>query len=405
MKRLTQLALWKQILISIIAGTLVGVYAPGMVPSIKFLGDIFLRLLKMLIAPLVLFSLISGVCKMGDIKRLYTVGVRIVAFYLITSTVAATLGLVFALVTQPGKGVVDLLTDKSGKEVAYSFIDNMVKWIPTNIFESLTTGNTLQIIVFALITGIVLLLLGDEYADLIKLIDKASGVMLKMTDLVMKYSPIGIFALVADMIASLSASMLTQVLNFILTDWAACLVVLFILQPLLVKTLAHLSIRKYLKHLAPIMILAASTTSSAATLPLELKIAKEDMGIPENIYGFCLPLGNTCNMNGMAVAIGVISVFASNLFGRPITLGACIEFIFLGLVLSVGAAGVKGAGIVMSSVLLQTVGMPLTLVPILAAIWPVIDICHTTCNVSGDMCGTIIVSKSLNALDEDLFNA
>lgn len=180
---------------------------------------------------------------------------------------------------------------------------------------------------------------------------------------------------------------------------------LFILQPLLVKTLAHLSIRKYLKHLAPIMILAASTTSSAATLPLELKIAKEDMGIPENIYGFCLPLGNTCNMNGMAVAIGVISVFASNLFGRPITLGACVEFIFLGLVLSVGATGVKGAGIVMSSVLLQTVGMPLTLVPILAAIWPVIDICHTTCNVSGDMCGTIIVSKSLNALDEDLFNA
>lgn len=405
MKRFTRMALWKQILIAIIAGALVGLYAPGAVPHIKFLGTIFLRLLKMLIAPLVLFSLISGVCKMGDIKHLYTVGVRIVGFYLATSTIAAALGLAFALVTQPGRGVTDLLTDKAGKQVAYNFIDNMVQWIPTNIFESLSKGNTLQIIVFALITGIVLLMLGDEYADLVNLIDKAAGVMLKMTDLVMKYSPIGIFALVADMIAGLSSAMLTEVLNFILTDWAACLVVLFVLQPLLIKFLARLPIKKYLKHLGPIMILAASTTSSAATLPLELKVAKEEMGIPENIYGFCLPLGNTCNMNGMAVGIGVISVFASNLFGRPITLGACVQFIFLGLVLSVGAAGVKGAGIVMSSVLLQTVGMPLTLVPILAAIWPVIDICHTTCNVSGDMCGTIIVAKSLNSLDEKLFNA
>ena len=401
LKKLTSMALWKQILICIVLGAIVGIWAPGVVPRIKFLGDIFLRLLKMLIAPLVLFTLISGVCKMGDIKHLYTVGIRIVAFYLITSALAAALGLVFALFTQPGKGVTDLLTSQSGKAVQYDFIGNMVQWIPDNIFNALTTGNTLQIIVFALFTGVVLLLLGDQCADLIHLVDKAADVMLKMTDLVMKYSPIGIFALVADMMTHLSGAMLKQVLNFILTDWAACLVILFIFQPLLVKFLAGI---KPLKYFSPIMIVAASTTSSAATLPLELKIADEDLGIPENIYGFCLPLGNTCNMNGMACAIGVISVFASNLFGRPITLGSCIEFIFLGLVLSVGAAGVKGAGIVMSSVLLQTVGMPLTLVPILAAVWPIIDICHTTCNVSGDVAGTIIVAKSLNELDVDRIN-
>ena len=402
LKKLTSMALWKQILICIVLGAIVGIWAPGVVPRIKFLGDIFLRLLKMLIAPLVLFTLISGVCKMGDIKHLYTVGIRIVAFYLITSALAAALGLVFALFTQPGKGVTDLLTSQSGKAVQYDFIGNMVQWIPDNIFNALTTGNTLQIIVFALFTGVVLLLLGDQCADLIHLVDKAADVMLKMTDLVMKYSPIGIFALVADMMTHLSGAMLKQVLNFILTDWAACLVILF--QPLLVKFLAGIKPLKYFKHMSPIMIVAASTTSSAATLPLELKIADEDLGIPENIYGFCLPLGNTCNMNGMACAIGVISVFASNLFGRPITLGSCIEFIFLGLVLSVGAAGVKGAGIVMSSVLLQTVGMPLTLVPILAAVWPIIDICHTTCNVSGDVAGTIIVAKSLNELDVDRIN-
>ncbi len=404
MKKLLARPLWQQILVGIIAGAAVGIYAPGVVPHIKFLGDVFLRLLKMLIAPLVLFTLISGVCKMGDIKHLYTVGIRIVGFYLITTAVSAALGMSFALVTQPGKGVTDLLGSQAGKTVEYDFLANMVKWIPTNIFEALTKGDTLQIIVFAIMTGIVLLMLGDEYAPLIKLVDQAAGVMLKLTDVVMKYSPIGIFALVADMMTTISGRMLTQVLNFIVTDWAACLIVIFIIQPLLVKVLAGLSPSKFLKHMSPVMVVAASTTSSAATLPLELKVAKDKLGIPESIYGFCLPLGNTCNMNGMAVAIGVISIFASNLFGAPITLGACLEFVFLGLVLSVGAAGVKGAGIVMSSVLLQTVGMPLTLVPILAAVWPIIDICHTTANVSGDMAGTLIVAKSLNQLDVDLYN-
>ena len=406
MGKLNKIALWKQILVAIILGGLVGTFVPQLVPIVKPFGTIFLRLLKMLIAPLVLFTLTSGVCKMGDIKQLRTVGVRIVGFYILTSTFAAALGMGFALLTQPGKGVTDLLiAGKVGKTVTYNFVDNAIKWIPTNIFESLSTGNTLQIIVFALFAGIVLLYLGDEYKQFVEMIDKAAGVMLKMTDMVMKYSPIGIFALVAEIVTSLSGKMMAQVLNFIATDWAACLIIIFIVQPLLVKILAGQSALKYLKNIAPCMVVAASTTSSAATLPLELKIANEKLGIPEKIYGFCLPLGNTCNMNGMAVAIGCISVFAYNLFGIPITLGACIQFIFLGLVLSIGAAGVKGAGIVMSSVLLQTVGLPLTLVPILAAVWPIIDICHTTANVSGDLAGTIVVAKSMDMLDEKVFNS
>lgn len=406
MGKFFRLALWKQIITAIIVGSIIGKFFPAAVPVLKPFGDIFLRLLKMLIAPLVLFTLTSGVCKMGDIKQLRKVGLRIVLFYIVTSTFAASLGLGFALLTQPGKGVTDLLTSgQAGKAVTYSFVDNAIKWIPTNIFESLATGNTLQIIVFALFSGVVLLALGDEYKEFVGLIDKAAGVMLKMTDYVMKYSPIGIMALVADMVMGLSSKMMAQVINFILTDYAACLVIIFLVQPLLVRILAKQSMIKYLRNISPCMVVAASTTSSAATLPLELKIANDKLGVPEKIYGFCLPLGNTCNMNGMAVAIGVISIFASNLFNVPITLASCVQFIFLGLVLSIGAAGVKGAGIVMSSVLLQTVGYPLTLVPLLAAIWPVIDIPHTTANVSGDLAGTIVVAKSMDALDEKVFNS
>ncbi|MEG1317126.1 MAG: cation:dicarboxylase symporter family transporter, partial [Oscillospiraceae bacterium] len=192
-----RIPLWGQILVAIAVGAVVGLTIPSVVPHISFLGTIFLRLLKMLIAPLVLVTLISGVCKMGDIKQLRTVGLRIVTFYLVSSAIAAAVGLAFALVTQPGRGVTDLLGAEAGEAVTYNFMDNMISWIPTNIFEALSTGNTLQIIVFAIFMGVVLLALGDKATNLIKIIDQASDAMLKMTDFVMKISPIGIFALIA----------------------------------------------------------------------------------------------------------------------------------------------------------------------------------------------------------------
>lgn len=399
-----RLALWKQIVIAIIVGILVGVYLPGVVPKITFLGEIFMRLLKMLIAPLVLFTLISGVCKMGDIKQLRTVGVRIVSFYLIASAIAASLGMIFALVSQPGKGVIELLGAQSGKAVEYSFLDNMISWIPTNIFEALSTGNTLQIIVFAIFLGTIFLALGEVARPAVKFVDSMSEAMIKMTDMVMVISPIGIFALIADMVTKLSGKMLGEVLNMIVTDWVACVLMIFIIQPVAVKLMTGLNPVRFLKNCMPALLVAASTTSSAATLPMAMKCADRELGVPENIYGFSLPLGNTCNMNGMAIALGVISIFASNVYGLEITMAEMIQFVFLGLVLSVGCAGVKGAGIVMSTVLLQTLGLPLDIVPLLAAIWPLIDIGHTTANISGDLVGTTIVADSLGALNRDIYN-
>ena len=391
-----KLALWKQIIIAILLGILVGLFIPNIVPKIKFLGDIFLRLLKMLIAPLVLFTLISGVCKMGDIKQLRTVGMRIVIFYLASSTVSAILGVLIALITQPGKGVIDLLGTEVGKDVSYNFIENLIGWVPINIFEALATGNTLQIIFFALLMGVVLLSLGDSVSVVIKIVDQAADAMMKLTEIVMKFAPIGIFALIADLTISLSG-------NMILTVYIVLLFIIFIVYPLAIKLFTKESGLKFLKNITPAMIVAASTTSSAATLPVSLRCANEELGVPENIFGFTLPLGNTCNMNGLAVGLGVISVFASNIYGYPITFVSLLQFVFMGLVLSVGCAGVKGAGIVMSTVLLQTFGMPLTLIPILAAIWPITDIGYTTANITGDLVGTVVVANSLNSLDKETF--
>ena len=405
MSALKKVPLWAQILVGIAVGAIIGFVAPGIVPHIGFLGDIFLRLLKMLIAPLVLLTLINGVCKMGDVGMLRKVGIRIVVYYMITSTVAAAVGVAAGMITQPGQGVTDLLTDAAGEAVTYSFIDNMVTWIPDNIFAALTNGTTLQIIFFAIFMGCVLLVLGDQVKGLVDLVDQGANAMLKMTEYVMAFSPLGIMALIAEMITTISAKMMEQIIVFITTDWVACLLVMFLMEPILAAVLGKINPLKLYKKIAPAIIVAASTSSSAATLPVSMKIADSKLGVPEKIYGFTLPLGNTCNMNGMAVAVGVISVFASNLYGFEITFGSLVQFVFLGLVISIGAAGVKGAGVVMSTVLLQTLGMPLTLIPILAAVWPVIDPFHTTANNIDDLIGTVVVAHQLDELDRAVFDA
>ncbi len=398
-------ALWKKILIGVVIGLIVGFVSPEAADFISPLGDIFMRMLKMLIVPLVFFSITSGVCKMGDIKQLRTVGMRYMLWIVVSAVIAAIFGMVGGLIAQPGKGVTDLLTGVEATEAQeYNFIDNVIDWFPTNIVESMVNANMLQIIVFCLFLGVALLALGDKVKTIVKFIDEGSETMLKITEYVIEFSPFGILSLIATMVSTVSSEMMKSVIVFIVADWVICLIVLLLVYPLITRLLTKLSGYGFLRKIAPAIIVAASTSSSAATLPVSIKLSEEDLGIPENIYGFTLPLGNTMGMTGFAVFIGLCCVFASNLYGFPITFGSALQFVFFGLILSIGAAGVKGAGVVMSGVLLEALGMPLTLVPILAAIWPVIDPPHTTLNNVGDLVGTTVVAKSLDKMDMAVYN-
>lgn len=406
MKAWKNFALWKKILIGVVIGLIVGFVSPKAAEFISPLGDIFMRMLKMLIVPLVFFSITSGVCKMGDVKQLRTVGMRYVLWIAVSAVIASIFGIIGGLIVQPGKGVTDLLT---GAEVAeaqeYSFIDNVISWFPTNIVESMVNANMLQIIVFCLFLGVALLALGEKAKTVIKFIEEGSETMLKITEYVIEFSPFGILSLVATMVSTISGEMMKSVIVFIAADWVICIIALLLVYPLIVKLLTKLSGYGFLRKIAPAIIVSASTSFSAATLPVSIKLSEENLGIPENIYGFTLPLGNTMGMTGFAIFIGLCCVFASNLYGFSITLGSALQFVFFGLILSIGAAGVKGAGVVMSGVLLEALGMPLTLVPILAAIWPVIDPPHTTLNNVGDLVGTTIVAKSLGQMDMDVYNS
>lgn len=405
MKLWKKMGLGTKILLGIAVGLVIGLISPAAAAFISPLGDIFLRMLKMLIVPLVFFSITSGICKMGNVKQLRNVGLRYVVWIAVSAVIASTVGVIAALIVQPGRGTTEFLAGAEATEAqAYSFVNNVISWFPTNIVESMYNANLLQIIVFTLFLGVALLALGEKVSGLVKIIDQANDTMLKITEYVIAFSPFGIMSLVAKLVNTISGAAMVEVIKFIVLDNVTGLVLLLI-YPLLIKLLAHLNPLQYIKKISTPILVAASTSSSAATLPVSIDTCQKKLGIPEQICGFTLPLGNTCGMTGFAMFIGMVCVFASNLYGIPVTIGSIVNFVFLGLVLSIGAAGVKGAGVVMSGVLLESMGMPLTLIPILAAIWPTIDPCHTTLNNVGDLVGTTIIARQLDSMDMDVYNA
>ncbi len=408
MKKILKTPLWAQILVGIIIGIIIGVVSPKAAEFISPLGDIFLNLLKMLIVPLVLFSITNGICSMKDAKQLRSVGGRIVLYYTLSTVAASIFGVIGGMITQPGKNVSDFILSGEAAEASdFDMVENIISWFPDNIVKAMVDANMIQIIVFCLFLGVALLALGDQASTFVKIIKEGNDIMLKITSYVIGFSPIGILSLMASMVSTLSGAMVKEVIVFILTIDITILVFMVVFYPTVLKLLARVSVVKFFKKISTSMLVAFTTTSSAATLPVSIKIAEERLGCSEKVYGFTLPLGNTCNMDGAAIQYSVIAIFACNLFGLDITPERIFQFIFLSLILSIGAAGVKGSGIVMSTIIIQTIigDAGLTLIPILAAVWPILDPFATMANNVGDLTGTTLVSKNLKMLDEDIYNS
>lgn len=408
MKKLLKTPLWAQILAGIIIGIIIGIVSPKAADFISPLGDIFLNLLKMLIVPLVLFSITNGICSMKDAKQLRSVGGRIVIYYTLSTVAASIFGVIGGMITQPGRNVSDFVLSGEAAEASdFDMVENIISWFPDNIVKAMVDANMIQIIVFCLFLGVALLALGDQASTFVKIIKEGNDIMLKITSYVIGFSPIGILSLMASMVSTLSGAMVKEVIVFILTIDITILVFMAVFYPTVLKLLARVNVGKFFKKISTSMLVAFTTTSSAATLPVSIKIAEERLGCSEKVYGFTLPLGNTCNMDGAAIQYSVIAIFACNLFGLDITPERIFQFIFLSLILSIGAAGVKGSGIVMSTIIIQTIigDAGLTLIPILAAVWPILDPFATMANNVGDLTGTTLVSKSLKMLDEDVYNS
>ena len=257
MSKWKKVALWKKILIGVVIGLIIGLVSPKAAEVISPLGDIFLRMLKMLIVPLVFFSITSGVCKMGDVKQLRTVGIRYVLWIMASAVIAAICGVIGGLIVQPGRGTTEFLAAAEAAEAqSYSFIDNVISWFPTNIVESMANANMLQIIVFCLFLGVALLALGDKAKTVIRFIDEGSEVMLKITEYVIEFSPFGILSLIATMVSTISGAMMKEVLVFLITDNVICLLILILVYPLIIKLLAKLPPFGFMRKIAPAILAA-----------------------------------------------------------------------------------------------------------------------------------------------------
>lgn len=367
-------------------------------------GNIFLRGIKLIVVPLVLFSLIAGAASIGDIKKLGRVGGKIMIYYLLTTAFAVTLALIFANIIDPGVGLT-LPTAKEFKPTEAPFImDIFVNMIPTNPIESLVKGEMLQIIVFAILFGISLTLIGEPVKPLLKIIEQSNEVFLKITGIVMLFAPYGVFALISKVIMQQGPEILGQLFKYAATVVFVLVFHQLITYGTLLKIFGKVNPFKFYKKFFPTMIFAFSSSSSNATIPVTLQTCEEKLGVSENVSSFTIPLGATVNMDGTAIMQGVASIFIAQLFGIPLSFQAQLMIIFTATLASIGTAGVPGAGMVMLAMVLQQVGLPVEGIAIILSVDRILDMLRTVVNVTGDAAGTVIVARSEGELDLEVYN-
>jgi len=373
---------------------------------LNIVGNGYLNLIKMTIIPFVFASLVMGISSATDIKQVGRIGGKILIIYVATTVIASAFGILGGMILKPGVGVDLGSFDLSNtyENVNTSFASVILDFIPTNIVESFAKGKMIHIVVFAVFFGIALSLIGEKAAAVKAFNESLANTMLKIVNIVMQLTPYGVCALMAKTVANLGFTIIVTLAKYCASEIFLLFLFGLIVYGLMLKIFTGLSYGRFLKKYSRIALVPFSTSSSNATLPYSIEFCRS-IGVSEKVASFTLPLGNTCGMNGFAMFIGLCCIFASNLYGMPVTVASLAQFIFLGIILSVGAAGVKGAGIVMSTVLLEAIGMPLTLIPILAAIWPAIDPIHTLMNNTSDLVGTMLIARQLDKVDMNVYNS
>lgn len=371
------------------------------------IGTIFIRLLKMTIMPLIFFSIVGGVASVADLKKLKKVGGTFLVYWITASGLAALSGIVWAYIIKPGIGI--QLADKaefSTKNV--SVIDSLVKWFPDNAFGAFANFNILQVIIFSLFLGVAIAMLpsGMPAKDgLNKFFEYGNTAITKVVEIVMNFAPLGVLCLMADVTGTLGTEVLTGLGKMLLTQYLAYATLLVIVFPLVLKLIAKVSPLQHYINVFPAMILAFSTCSSSATLPLTMKCSKERAGVPAETVNLLAPPAATINMQACCAEMPIYAIFAAQMFGLDFSFGQLIVICLLGVIMAAGVAGVPGGGIMMSAIMMQTMGLPLTIVPWVAGIYRLIDMPNTMLNVTGDTVGMVTTSALLGNLDTEAFNS
>lgn len=362
------------------------------VEYIKPFGTLFLNLIKMIVVPVVLCSIISGVISMKDIRKVGSVGLKSVSFYMATTAIAVTFGMIFANVSKVGTGfqfASESLTFESLETP--NFMDTLLNIFPSNAVEPLVSATMLQVIVLALFFGFGIILAGEKGEPLGSLIDSMTEVCLQIMGIIIKLSPIGVFALLLPVVAENGPSVLFPLLKLIVVIYLAYIFHMVTVFSATSRAMANLSPLRFFKEMVPAMTMAFSSSSSVGTLPLNIECSQK-LGAKKEITSFVLPLGATINMNGTSIYQGVCAIFIANVFGIQLTLTQQIMIVLTATLASIGTAGVPGSGVIMLSMVLQSAGLPLEGIALIAGIDRILDMGRTVVNITGDANCAVCIS-------------
>lgn len=357
------------------------------------LGDLFIRLIRMVVVPLVLATIIAGAAGISDTSKLGRVATKTLICYALTTAVAVAMGLIFASFIQPGVGL-DLSTEGlAAKAVeAPPLTQTLLNIVPINPMQAMSEGQMLQIIFFAVIFGFGLSALGERGKPVLNFFELVGDTMIRVTHIVMLYAPIGVFGLIAYTVSRHGLGVLLPLFQLILSSFLATAFFVIVLLVPLVRVVTGIPMMTFYKGVFEPWLVAFTTCSSAAALPANLNAARR-FGSTKAVASFSIPLGNTINMNGTAIYMGVCSIFAAEVYGLDLTMADQLTIVLMGVLAAVGTAGVPGAGLIMTTVVFTQVGIPLEAVALIAGVDRILDMIRTSINVVGDVASAVIVTR------------
>ncbi|ARI78924.1 dicarboxylate/amino acid:cation symporter [Halobacillus mangrovi] len=392
-----------KIFIGLILGAVVGLTLHFAAPDVfttldtyvfSPLGTVFLNLIKMLVVPIVFFSITLGTASLGDPKKLGRIGGKTIAFFLATTTIAISIAISLAYIFQPGNIDIDTQGAEYESQKAPTVVETFTNIIPTNPIQAMTEGNMLQIIAFSIFIGLALAILGKKTEGIYKLIDQGNEIMMYLVNLIMRFAPYGAFGLLASAIGTMGLEGAKAMFMYMIVVIGALFLHAIVTYASAVKFLGNMSPVAFFKGFFPAMTVAFSTSSSSSTLPISMKTAQENLNVPKPISSFVQPLGATINMDGTAIMQGVATIFIAQVYGTELGFGALVMVVLTAVLASIGTAGVPGVGLIMLAMVLNQVSLPVEGIALIIGIDRLLDMTRTALNITGDAACAVVVSES-----------
>lgn len=396
-----RIPLWQRVIAALILGIATGLLWGPEAESIKWIGDFFIKAVKMLVVPLIFFSLVSGVAAIGDVRKLGRVGGRAMLLFVVTGQIAVWLGLAMGSLLQPGLGVDTSVIERGPvpEAAATGWTDMILSIVPESPVQVMADVQVLPLIVFALLIGIGILMADEEGSPVAKIFDSGAVIMQKVTMLVMELTPFGVFALMAWVAGVLGVDALESLAKLVGLNYLGCLLIIFGMYPLMIHFLAKVPVRGFFHGMIDAMAVSYSTASSNATLPVTLRCAQRNLGVSPSVSSFVISLGATINMNGTAMYLGLATLFGAQIFGVPLGWADYIMISITATLGAIGAAGIPGAGLIMMALVFGSVGVPLETIAFVAGVDRIMDMMRTTTNVTGDAAVAVTVASMTGEID------